>query len=259
MSHGDELKLETLAARSGPPMDERTGAVAPGIELSTTFGRDRESRLVGDFFYTRYSNANQADLERAMAKLEGGAAARVFASGMAAATALLQSLEAGSHVLVAGDCYFGVRAASTHFGRRWGLDVELIDMTDAAVLESHLRDSTALVLAETPSNPGMRMTDIERTAALVHRSGAQLVVDNTFATPILQRPLDHGADIVLHSASKYFGGHSDVLGGGLVFAEEGAMLDAATQTQIELGASLAPFNSWLILRGLKTLACRVRA
>jgi len=252
------LRIETRAVHSGPGMDPVSGDVAPAIHPSTTFGRTRDSALIDpDNFYTRQSNPNQRQLETAVANLEGGAAARVYASGMAAGTALLQSLGTGDHVLMASDCYFGMRNAAGDFASKWGVEVDLVAMSDLDAVRDKLRPATRLVFAETPSNPMMRITDIAALAEVVHQTPAQLVVDNTFATPILQRPIQCGADVVLHSATKYFGGHSDVLGGCLVFREQGPLLAGAEHALYVLGAALAPFNSWLILRGLKTLACRV--
>ena len=250
-------KLQTRAVRCGPPVDSRTGEVSPPISLSTTFGRDAGSELIGNYFYTRYSNPNQEHLQQAVADLEGAGAALAFASGMAAASAVMQSLSPGDHVLMAKDCYFGVGVAASDYGARWGIDIDRVDVGDPERLGERVRPNTALVWAETPSNPMMRITDIRRTADLAHAAGARLLVDNTFATPVLQRPIEHGADIVLHSASKFFGGHSDVLGGCLALRTDDAFYETVQRTLIELGAALSPFNSWLILRGLRTLACRI--
>jgi cystathionine gamma-synthase len=253
----ESRKLQTRTARCGPPVDARTGEVVPSISMSTTFGRNPEGELIGDYFYTRYSNPNQVLLQSAVADLEGGREALTFSSGMGAASAILQSLSPGDHVLLAEDSYFGVRAASLDYASKWGVEIELVRMNDPEVVGSRIRPNTKLLWAETPSNPMMRITDIRRTAEIAHSVEAQLVVDNTFATPVLQRPIEHGADIVLHSASKYFGGHSDVLGGCLIFREKDSRFEAVNNALIVLGAALAPFNSWLVLRGLKTLACRI--
>jgi cystathionine gamma-synthase len=253
----ESRKFQTRAVRSGPPMNPQTGEVAQSINLSTTFGRDEASELIGEHFYSRYSNPNQDALQSAIESLEGGAGALTFASGMAAASAILQSLSSGDHVLMAEDSYFGVRAAARTYASKWGIEVELIEMTSPEVVRGHIRPNTVLVWAETPSNPMMKITDLAQTAAIAHEAGAQLLVDNTFATPVLQRPIEHGADIVLHSATKYFGGHSDVLGGCLVFRAKDARFESVNDALIVLGGALAPFNSWLILRGLKTLACRM--
>jgi cystathionine gamma-synthase len=254
----ESRRLETRAAQCGPPIDPRSGEVSPPISMSTTFGCDTNSELLGDYIYTRYGNPNQDHLQRAVSDLEGGSAALAFASGMAAASAVLQSLAPGDHLLMADNSYFGVRAAATDYASKWGIAVEFTDMSDHDNVAKRILPETQLLWAETPSNPMMQITDLQRVADLAHSAGARLLVDNTFATPVLQRPIESGADMVLHSATKYFGGHSDVLGGCLVFRRRDAFFDTVNRTLIMLGASLSPFNAWLVLRGLKTLACRMR-
>ena len=259
MNSARNRRFETRAARSGPAVDARTGDVAPPIHVSTTFGRDTESRLLGDYFYARYCNPNQEHLQHAVAGLEGASAGVAFASGMGAAAAVMQSLAPGDRVVMADACYFGVRRLAIGYAPRWGLDVEFVDMSDLTRVSEAVGPKTRLVWAETPSNPMMRVTDLSRVAEIAHAGGARLLVDNTFATPVLQRPIEHGADIVLHSATKYFGGHSDALGGCVVFRESDAIFDAVNDALQVLGAALSPFNAWLVLRGMKTLACRMGA
>lgn len=253
------MKLETLVVHSGPRPDPATGAIVPPLHLSTTFARDEESRPLGAYTYVREANPTQAALEEAIAPLEGGAAALAFASGMAAGIGLLQTLPAGSHVVLPGDAYYGFGIAGREFLPRWGLRVDFVDMGDLAQLEAALRPDTRLVLLETPSNPLMRVVDLAGAIGLARARGAATLVDNTFATPVLQRPIELGADVVLHSTTKYFGGHSDVQGGVLVFARRDALHGAAEHARHILGAVAAPFNCWLVLRGIKTLACRVKA
>jgi cystathionine gamma-synthase len=253
------MKFETLTVHAGPGPDPTTGAIAPPIHLATTFVRDESGTPLGGHTYIRESNPNQVALESALAPLEGGEAALVFASGMAAGVALMQTLSPGSHVVLPHDAYYGFAIAGREFLAHWGIPTDFVDMTDLRNLEKALRPDTRLVLLETPSNPLMCVVDLEGAIALARGAGATTLVDNTFATPALQRPLALGADVVLHSTTKYFGGHSDVQGGALVFARRGARVDAAAHVRHILGAVASPFNSWLVLRGLRTLAVRVAA
>jgi cystathionine gamma-synthase len=253
------MKFETLTVHAGPGPDPATGALAPPIHLATTFARDESGTPLGGHTYIRESNPNQTALESALAPLEGGEAALVFASGMAAGMALVQTFPPGSHVLFPHDAYYAFAIAGREFVANWGIAADFVDMTDLRNLEQALRKETRLVLLETPSNPLMRVVDLAGALALARDAGALTMVDNTFATPALQRPLELGADVVLHSTTKYFGGHSDVQGGALVFARRGPVLDAAAHVRHILGAVASPFNSWLVLRGLRTLAVRVAA
>src|SRR3954447_2593141 len=253
------MRFETLAVHAGHRVDPSTGAVAPPIHLSTTFARDEASSPLGGHTYIRESNPNQEQLEAALAPLEGGEAALVFASGMAAGIAVLQSLPPGSHVLLPGDVYYGFRVAAEEFLPNWGIRSDLVDMTDLGALAAAVRPETRLIWLETPSNPLLQVVDLGRAVALARQAGALTVVDNTFATPVLQRPLALGADVVLHSTTKYFGGHSDVQGGALLFARRDDLYNRAEHARHTLGAVASPFNCWLVLRGLRTLACRVTA
>jgi cystathionine gamma-synthase len=253
------MRFETLAVHAGHRIDPSTGAVAPPIHLSTTFARDEQSVPLGGHTYIRESNPNQEQLEEALVPLEGGEAALVFASGMAAGIALLQSLPPGSHVLLPDDVYYGFRIAGEEFLPNWGIRADLVDMTDLAALAAALRPETRLVWLETPSNPLLQVVDLGRAIALAREAGTLTMVDNTFATPVLQRPLGLGADAVLHSTTKYFGGHSDVQGGALVFARADELWERVAHQRHILGAVASPFNDWLVLRGLRTLACRMAA
>jgi cystathionine gamma-synthase len=212
------MKFETRVVHAGQRIDPSTGAVAPPVYLSTTFARDPEGVPLGGHTYIRESNPNQAQLEAALAPLEGAAAALVFASGMAAGIALLQSLPPGSHVVFPDDVYYGFRAAAHDFLPQWGIASDFVGMEDLSALARALRPATRVVWLETPSNPMLKVVDLRAAAALARAAGALTVIDNTFATPVLQRPLELGIDVVLHSSTKYFGGHSDVQGGALLFA-----------------------------------------
>ncbi len=253
------MKFETRAVHAGHRIDPVTGSVAPPIYLSTTYARDPEGIPLGGHTYIRESNPIQEQLEEALAPLEGGEAALVFASGMAAGVALLQTLAPGSHVLFPDDAYYGFRVAAREFLPNWGIRSDFVPMDDLAVLEAALRPETKLVWLESPSNPLLKVVDLAAAAALARRAGALSVVDNTFATPVLQRPLELGADVVLHSTTKYFGGHSDVQGGALVFARKGELYERLHHLRHVLGSVAAPFNCWLVLRGVRTVACRVAA
>jgi cystathionine gamma-synthase len=251
------MKFATQAVHAGHRIDPATGSVAPPIYLSTTFGRDPEGTPIGGHTYIRESNPNQEQLETALAALEGGEAALVFASGMAAGIALLQALPPGSHVVFPDDVYYGFRVAADDFLPNWGIAADFVAMSDLAALAGAVRPETRLIWLETPSNPLLGVVDLGGAVAIARGAGALTVVDNTFATPALQRPLELGADVVLHSTTKYFGGHSDVQGGALVFARRDELWGRIDHLRHVLGAVASPFNSWLVLRGLRTLACRM--
>ncbi len=253
------MKFETRAVHAGHRIDPATGAVAPPIYLSTTYARDPESVPIGGYTYIRESNPAQEQLEEALFPLEGGEAALVFASGMAAGIALLQALPPGSHVLFPDDVYYGFRAAAGEILPNWGIRSDFVAMGDLAALAAAIRPETRLVWLETPSNPLLNVVDLAAAAAAARGAGALVAVDNTFATPVLQRPIEHGADVVLHSTTKYLGGHGDVQGGALVFARRDPLWERIGHLRQILGAVASPFNDWLVLRGVRTLACRMAA
>jgi cystathionine gamma-synthase len=251
------MRFETRVVHSGRRIDPGTGSVAPPIHLSTTFARDAEGKPLGGHTYIRESNPAQEQLEEALAPLEGGEAALVFASGMAAGTALLQALPPGSHVVFPDDAYYGFRIAAEEFLPNWGIRSDFIAMDDLRGLAAALRPETRLVWLETPSNPRLKIVDLAGAAEIARRAGALTVADNTFATPVLQRPIELGVDVVLHSTTKYFGGHSDAQGGALIFAHRGELHERIGHLRHVLGAVASPFNCWLVLRGVRTLACRM--
>jgi|SRR5436190_10075848 len=258
------MKLETLAVHAGHAIDPSTGALAPALHLSTTFVRDEALRLPAAYGYVRESNPTQEQLESALAALEGGEAAVVFGSGAAAGAAIFQALEPGSRVIFPDDAYYGYLIAAEDYFARWGLSHAVVDMADLDALRRALRPAeppapATVVWLESPSNPLLKVTDLEAAAAIARAAGALVVVDNTFATPVLQRPIELGADVVLHSATKYFGGHSDVQGGALIFRRRDALVERIEHGRHVLGAVASPFNSWLVLRGLRTLPCRMAA
>lgn len=249
--------LDTILARTGTEPDPETGALAPPIHTATTYARNADGQA-GAFVYSRLGNPTRQRLEDALAESEGGAGAVAFSSGMTAAMTLCQTLSPGDHVLLPHDIYFGVRTLLMEHFTRWGLKVSDVDQRDLEAVTRAMTPDTRLVWVETPSNPQLNVTDIRAIADVAHANGAALVVDNTWATPLITRPITLGADIVLHSVTKYLGGHSDVLGGGLVFAREDQWLEQAVTLAGEGGAVLDPFGSWLVLRGMRSLGPRLR-
>jgi cystathionine gamma-synthase len=253
------MRIETLAVHAGHSVDLASGAVTPPINLSTTFAREADGSYRAGLVYSRYSNPNRTGLEECLAQLEGGAAAAAFASGSAATMTLIQALGPGAHVLAPHDAYFGTNKLLREVFGPWGIETTLVDMTNIAEVRGALRPGTRLVWLETPSNPLLRVTDIATLAELAHSVGAVCAVDNTWGTPVLQRPFELGADISMHATTKYLGGHSDVLGGALVAKADDALFQRIRAIQLSGGAVPSPFECWLTLRGIRTLPWRVRA
>ncbi len=251
------MKFETIAVHAGAERDS-TGAIAPPLHLSTNFEHSPSGETLNGFLYVRIDNPVQRRLENALTSVEGGQTALVFASGAAAGATYLQSLPSGSHVLFSDDLFYGFRAMAPSFLPHWGIEWSEVDMTDLAAVRAGIRSNTKLVWAELPTNPLMKIIDVAAIAKIAHSAGAQLLVDSTFPTPALLRPLPLGADVTLHSTTKYLGGHSDVQGGALVFAQRDEQFAQASNIRKMLGSVAAPFNSWLVLRGLRTLPTRMR-
>lgn len=251
------MRLETLAVHAGGEPDAATGAIAPPIHLSTTFRHGPAGERAAGYEYLREGNPTQDRLETLLAAMEGGQAALAMASGMAAMTALIESMPAGSHVLIPDDCYTGLRLLFGEFLGQKGLTATPVDMSDLAAVSAAMTGATRLLWAETPSNPQLKVADIAGLARIAKSAGALLACDNTFATPVLQRPLELGADVVMHSTTKYFGGHSDAMGGALVFRERNELFDAVAHRRHITGAIISPFNAWLILRGARSLPARM--
>jgi cystathionine gamma-lyase len=246
----------TSVIHAGDTADPATGAVMPPIYTSVTFEQEELGRNRG-FVYTRSANPTRNALERCMAELEGGARAFAFASGMAATATALELLDAGSHVIAPVDGYGGtVRILSETRSRSAGLKVSFVDCSDLAAVEKEIRPDTRMLWLETPTNPLLRLQDLAGAAALARRHQLITVVDNTFASPYFQRPIESGCDIVMHSATKYLGGHSDVLGGILVARTEELAKRLHTLRSMAGGVA-SPFDAYLILRGIKTLALRM--
>jgi cystathionine gamma-synthase len=251
------MHLETLAVHAGAAPDRETGAVAPPIHLSTTFAHGPAGERVAGYEYQREGNPTQDRLEAMLAALEGGEAALAFGSGMAAMSALLESLPNGARVLIPDDCYTGLRVLADEFLPLRDIACTKVDMADAAAVRAAAAGGVALVWAETPSNPQLKVADLRALGAIAREAGALLACDNTFATPVLQRPLALGADVVMHSTTKYFGGHGDCMGGALVFARRDALFDAAAHRRHLTGGILSPFGAWLTLRGARSLPARM--
>lgn len=253
------LRNETIAVHAGHVVDPVTGALTPPLVLSTTFERDADGGYSRGFIYTRGGNPNRDALEQCVAALEGGVEAAAFASGSAATAAVLQGLAPGDHVVAPDDVYHGTaRLLRETFGR-WGLTATFSDMTDPSAVAAAVRPGTRLLWVETPSNPLLKVAPIEELARLAQRAGALLCCDNTFATPVLQRPLTLGADLVVHAAAKYLSGHSDAMAGVVVARERAGLFERVRAIQGGAGAVPSPFDCWLILRGIRTLPLRMRA
>ena len=253
------MRIETLAVRAGHDIDASTGALTPPIHLSTTFEREADGSYRAGHVYGRFSNPTRSLLEKSLAELEGGATGIAYASGAGATMAVFQALAPGDHVVAPNDAYYGTLRQLREIFERWGITTDVVDMTDLDAVRGALRPTTKVLWAETPSNPLVRVVDIARLAELAHSVGAHCVVDNTWATPVLQRPLALGADVVMHSTTKYLGGHSDLIGGALVAAREDDFVARLRLTQQVGGVIPSPFDCWLLLRGIRTLPWRMYA
>ncbi|MEM9848173.1 MAG: aminotransferase class V-fold PLP-dependent enzyme [Bacteroidota bacterium] len=252
------MQVETTAIKSTENHLKNLRPVSTPLYLSTTFHRNEDGAYNEGFLYTRHNNPNRQTLEQSIATLENGKVAYAFASGMAAISAVFQSLKAGDHVILPDDVYFNIYLLCKEVLRRWDLQYTLVDMTDLEAVELAFFDNTALVWIETPSNPQLKITDIQAITDLAHSKNALVAVDNTWPSPVLQQPLDLGADIVMHSTTKYFGGHSDVLGGCVVLKEQGEVAERISRIQVLSGAVPAPFDCWLVARGIQTLPLRIK-
>ena len=250
---------ETLTAQAGGFVDRQTGAITPPLHPSTTFARNERYEQIGGRGYSRDDNPTYDQVESVLAGLEGAPASKVFASGMAATATVFQAMPAGSHAVVSRDMYFGTPKWLRDVATPAGLDVSFADTADLDALRAAiLPGKTRLIYIETPANPTWKITDIAAVAAVAHEAGAILAVDSTAASPVLTRPIEHGADLVVHSATKYLNGHSDVIAGAIVTAEENELWARIGKIRYLAGAVLGPFEAWLLLRGMRTLFVRVR-
>jgi cystathionine gamma-synthase len=251
--------LNTLCVHAAHSPDTAVGSIAEPIYLSTTFERDADGAYPRGYRYSREGTPNRAALEGCMAALEGGVGAVAFASGLAANMAVLELLRAGERLVAPREVYYGTLKQFHELTANRGAGLEVTDFLDPAAIEAAIRGGARLVWNETPTNPLLNVTDLKRVVALAHAAGALVVCDNTFATPVCQRPFDFGVDVVIHSATKYLGGHSDVLGGIVVVREDAALLERLRAWQRMAGSPLAPFDCWLLRRSISTLALRVGA
>ncbi len=252
-------KTETLLAQAGHYLDKETGAVVPSIQPSTTFARDEQGELYDkDRIYARDKSVNAEMAEAVLCELEAGASCKLFASGMAAATALVQTLRPGNRLVAPSVMYWSLRAWLISFCEDWNIEIAFYDPADEADMDRVVKaQATDMLWVETPANPTWQVVDIKRAADLAHSVGAQLVVDSTVATPLLTRPIELGADYVFHSATKYINGHSDVVAGALITAKEDERWEKACAIRAQHGGILGPFESWLLLRGMRTMHVRV--
>jgi len=249
----------TRAIHAGQSPDPSTGAVMPPIYATSTYAQSSPGVHQG-FEYSRTHNPTRFAYERCVAGLEGGSRGFAFASGLAATSTILETLDSGSHVVCMDDVYGGTFRLFERVRRRSaGLDFSFVDLTDPAAFEAAIRPETRMVWVETPTNPMLKIVDLQAVSAIAKKHGLRMVVDNTFASPILQRPLEHGADLVMHSATKYLNGHSDMVGGMVVVGDDAELAEQMAFLQNSVGAVQGPFDSFLALRGLKTLHLRMRA
>jgi cystathionine beta-lyase/cystathionine gamma-synthase len=257
MSGPSSPGFDTRAIHAGQDPNPATGDVVVPLHLATTFKQDGVGGLRDGYEYARSGNPTRTALQDLLASLEEGVAGLAFASGLAAEDTLLRTVcEPGSHVVLGGDAYGGTFRLISRVASRWGVEHTPADLNDADALRAAIRPETRVVWCETPTNPLLNIADIARTAEVAHEAGALLVVDNTFASPYLQQPLTLGADVVVHSTTKYLGGHSDVVGGALV-VRDGDLAEQLAYHQNAMGAVSGPLSDWLVVRGIKTLGVRM--
>ena len=258
MTSWSDAGFETRAIHAGQEPDPQTGAVVPPVYQVSTYAQDGVGGLRGGYEYSRSGNPTRHALEECLASLEHGARGLAFASGLAAEDTLLRAVtKPGDHAIIGNDAYGGTYRLFARVAAPWGLEHTPVDLTDLDAVRAAVRPGvTRIVWAETPTNPLLTVVDIAALAEIAHESGAILVVDNTFASPYLQQPLLLGADVVVHSTTKYLGGHSDVIGGGLVVSD-GELGEQLAYHQNAMGSVPGPWDSWLVLRGIKTLGVRM--
>lgn len=253
------MKFETKAVHIGRHPDKQTGAVATPIHLSTTFEREADGTFPHGNIYSRNGNPNRLSLEECIASLEGGETAAAFSSGQAATMSVLQTLKPGDHVIFPDNVYWGSVKLLKDIFHHWGISYTLTNATDLNELEKSFTPKTKLVWLESPSNPLLKITDLQKAADMIHAHQAVCVVDNTWSTPVIQRPFELGADLVMHSTTKYFGGNSDVLGGVIVSKTDNEFFQKIRMIQQTGGAVPSPFECWLILRSMPSLSLRMNA
>ena len=251
------MKFNTKAIHGGQHHDPSTGAVMPPVYQTSTFVQTSPGQPIGDYEYSRASNPTRTALEHALASIENGNRALAFSSGLAATDCILRSFKAGDEVIAMDDLYGGTYRMFTRIYKDSGIKFHFVDMNDMGKFQSLINGNTKMVWVETPTNPLMKLADIQEIAKITKSKNILFAVDNTFATPYLQKPLDLGADIVMHSATKYLGGHSDVIAGALIVKDE-VLGEQLHFQQFATGATLGPMDSFLVLRGIKTLHLRMQ-
>lgn len=252
------MKIETLSVHAGRSVDPNTKSVTPPIYLSTTFEREINGEYPKGYNYSRNNNPNRESLEKCLAKLEGGQEGIAFSSGSAASMSIFQSLKSGDHVIATDDIYHGTKKLLKSF-EKWDIKSTFVDMTDLENVRSAITSKTNLFWIETPTNPLIKIIDIEQISELAHKNNSIVVCDNTWATPILQNPFEFGTDLIVHATTKYIGGHSDILGGIVIAKNNSNKSEQIREIQKSGGAVPSPFECWLVLRGIQTLPLRVRA
>jgi cystathionine gamma-synthase len=251
------MKIETIAIHAGNHNDESSKAVIQPITMSTTFVREADGSFPAGYIYSRSGNPNRSALENVLTRLENGADAAAFSSGNAAGMSVFQSLKPGTHIICPDDMYHGLRNQLKNLFAGI-LEFDFIDVNDEQVLQDHIKPNTGLIWLETPSNPLLKVTDIKKVVAIAKKKNIKVAVDNTFATPVCQQPLALGADLVMHSSTKYFGGHSDLMGGALITAERNEWWQKIRDVQGYGGAIPSPMDCYFLVRSIKTLPYRIK-
>lgn len=259
MTNKDFINIETIAIHAGMEHGSKARSISPPMELSTNFEHDEKGYQEGDYIYTRDRNPNRDQLENVLKEMEGGEACAAFSSGIAAMNSVFMSVEKGAHILIPEDIYHGSRALLNKFGERWGIEYSSVDTTDLEKFEEGFKSNTKLVVLETPSNPLLLITDLEKAIKIAHSKDAIVCVDNTFATPFNINPISFGADLVMHSTSKFLGGHSDILGGAIISAKKDDFFDRIQVIQKSQGAVPSPRDCWLLTRSIRSFPYRMRA
>lgn len=251
--------IETIAIHGSMDRNSGSKSIVPSIEVSTNFEHSEKGHLDGDLLYTRHSNPNRLQLEKVLSELEGGEACVAFSSGMAAIGAVFQAMEEGSHIIVPEDVYHGTRKTLNTFGARWKLEFTYTDMRNLEEVQNSIKSNTKLIYIETPSNPLMHITDLEKVCVLAKNVGAKVCVDNTWPSPLNLNPIEFGADLVMHSTTKYLAGHSDILGGAIISAKQDDLLQQIRTIQQTQGAVPSPRDCWLLCRSIRSFPYRMRA
>ena len=252
--------IETVAIHGSMRAQKAENSpIVPGIELSTIYEHAKDGHREGDLKYSRLENPNRLELEAVLNDLEKGAEAAVFSSGIAAINAVFQTLSHGDHVLIPNDVYFGTRKLMWEFSERWGLEIDFVDMTNLEVVEAAAKKNTRMIWIETPSNPQMFITDVEAMVKWAADRKVVVAVDNTWPTPFNMNPIDFGVDLVIHSTTKYLGGHSDLIGGAVIAKESGPLMDRVRSVQVVQGGVPSSFDAWMLCRSIRSFPYRMRA